>query len=129
MLIMQGQLWSPYYIMVKDNYELDFRQLFELLKIQRYCYKIKDKKIEIGKKSSDVLFVIRRDHWIQIMDNWGYHLWHNENIRIDIQNLAKSFEIFQYSIGDTDYSYDFSYYKDRKLRVCLNFYQLKTNTL
>jgi len=115
MNVTSGELWSPFYIIVKDYGRLDFSELFQLLKIERYSHRIRENKIKIGKNSSDVLFVIRRGDWIQIMDNWGYKLWHDKKIRKDIEQLSKSYEIFHFSMGDIDYDYDFSYYKNGEL--------------
>lgn len=115
MRIINGQLWSPFYIIVKDYGKLEISAIFKLLKIDRYSHKIQENKIETGSNSLDVLFVIRRGDWIQIMDNWGYKLWHDKQIRNDIEQLSKNFELFQFSMGDIDYDYDFSYYKNGEL--------------
>ena len=116
MRIIDGQLWSPFYIMVKDYGGLKFNELFQQLNIDRYSHQIKENKLEIGSESLDVLFAIRRGNWVQIMDNWGYKLWHDKQIRKDVEQLSKSYEIFQFSIGDIDYSYDFAYYKNGVLK-------------
>ena len=118
MRIINGQLWSPFYIMVKDYGKLEFPELFQLLKIDRYSHKIQEQenKLKIANYSLDVLFVIRRGNWIHIMDNWSYKLWHDKKISQDIEQLAKSYEIFQFSVGDIDYDYDFSYYKNGVLK-------------
>jgi len=116
MRIINGQLWSPFYIMVKDYKELGFRQLLQLLNIDRYTHQIQENKLKVGSNSLNVLYVIRRGNWIQIMDNWGYTLWQDKRIKKDIEQLSKSYEIFQFSVGDIDYDYDFAYFKNRELR-------------
>jgi len=50
------------------------------------------------------------------MDNWWYNLWHSDSFRKKIDKLGEKYDIFYCSMGDCDYSFDFTYYKDGLLR-------------
>lgn len=115
MRIIKGQLQAPFYLIIKDYKELEIQELFESLNIERYSYQIKEDKEKVGLNSWDVLYVIRRGNWIQLMDNWGYTLWHDKRIHQDIEKLSKSYEIFQFSFSDAYYDYDFTYFKNGEL--------------
>lgn len=97
-MLINGKFCSPYYLMVKDYGELEVAQLFKLLHIDRYAHLVQENKTEAGRDSSNVLFVTRQNDWIQLMDNWGYTFWHDEKIREDMEQLFKSYELFQFSL-------------------------------
>ena len=59
--------------------------------------------------------MVEDEKWTYLMDDWFYTLWHNEDIRKRIQSLSKNFEIFTCSVGDSDDSFDFTYFKQGKI--------------
>jgi hypothetical protein len=50
-----------------------------------------------------------------LADNWHYMLWHKESTRNSIEGLATEFDVFTCSVGDSDDSFDFVYYREGKL--------------
>jgi hypothetical protein len=53
--------------------------------------------------------------WTLLADDWYYTLWHSPTTRPALEELAEECDVFACSIGDCDRSFDFIYYKDRRL--------------
>lgn len=53
--------------------------------------------------------------WTMIADDWLYTLWHMPSARQAVHQLGHSHDVFSCSVGDADYSFDFVYYRDRRL--------------
>jgi hypothetical protein len=61
------------------------------------------------------LFVTEDQEWMHVADDWSYTLWHSPSVRIALTNLAMRHDVFTCSVGDSDRSFEFAYYKDTHL--------------
>lgn len=106
---------SGFYTFIKSENKLSDKDLLTRLKIYNYQYLPEEKKKEAFQYDSSKLYITEVDEWTHVMDDWGFsfrkHLWMHKE-KVIIRNLAKSFEVFQCSIGDSDGSFDFRYYKE-----------------
>lgn len=102
---------SPYYIFIKDESELSFLNLLRKYNI--------DYKLNIGEANPRLnqfeFYILPSDEWIVIMDNWWYSLYHLNKQYQFIDELGDDYEMFQFVVGDSDYSYEFKYHRKGKL--------------
>lgn len=49
--------------------------------------------------------------WLHVVDDWLYTQWHSKGIRERIAKLATRHDIFTCSVGDSDRSFDFEYFR------------------
>jgi hypothetical protein len=56
---------------------------------------------------SDYVAIGRDLHWIHLADNFGYTHWHSKNFRDAVSRLCARLDVFTFSVGDTDMSFDF----------------------
>ena len=108
-LVKQNLIFAPYFIFLRCNGSLadsDILQRFGLAKYSRGRFA----------PQTGLYSVIADDgKWTMLADNWQYQLWFNPATRIEIAHLAKEFDVFTCSAGDSDDSFDFIYYRDGKL--------------
>ena len=105
-----GSFHSPFFIFIKGLNHLSDEQILEFLEFDN-C---KIRNIEDDIKQS--LFITRDKEWVHIMDNWWYNLWHSDSFRKKIDKLGEKYDLFYCSMGDCDYSFDVTYYKNGLLR-------------
>lgn len=55
------------------------------------------------------LIVLKAKDWLVIADNWFYTLYHEARKRPVFEEIYKQFEVFTFTTGDRDWSYDFLY--------------------
>lgn len=53
--------------------------------------------------------------WLMLADDWYYTLWHKQSTRPAIGSIGASHEVFAYSVGEGDRSFDFVHYQNGKL--------------
>ncbi|MEN0050069.1 MAG: hypothetical protein AAF806_23600 [Bacteroidota bacterium] len=53
------------------------------------------------------LLVLKTNNWLVIADNWFYTLYHEARKRPIFEKLYQQFEVFTFTTGDSDWSYDF----------------------
>ncbi len=102
--IYEGHPWSPYFVFIK-NTEMTDRNLLEALGLKTYV------TISTVDSRFDYLAIGRDPYWTHILDNFGYSHWHSDEFRNAIVKLGSNFDIFTFSVGDTDMSFDFQLYR------------------
>jgi hypothetical protein len=109
--IINGDLHSPYFIFIRCRKLYRDTEVLSHFGIGHY------------QRASDVTphtyarYAILADagEWTLIADDWYYTLWHMPGTRDAIAQLGKSFDIFACSVGDSDDSFDFVYYRDGRM--------------
>jgi hypothetical protein len=99
-----GTISSPFLIFVRCARQLSDEELLQRLGIVGF---VRDPK---PADNVSCVYLTEDNLWTHIADDWCYTLWHMRTIREAIAGLAKQFEIFTCSVGDSDHSFDFAYY-------------------
>ena len=107
--------FSPYFIFIKYGFKMSDEEILGQLGLSEYDLITSNEEREKGVLNKRYLFLVEDEKWTYLMDDWFYTLWHNEDIRKRIQSLSKNFEIFTCSVGDSDDSFDFTYFKQGKI--------------
>ena len=95
--------FSPFYMFIKDNHQLEDEELLEQLGLTNY------QLLQDATESRKCLYITEDNNWKHLMDDWSYTLWHNKDIRNRLRELSQRFDVFYCSIGDYDESFDFVY--------------------
>jgi hypothetical protein len=70
--------------------------------------------------SSRYVLVTEDREWVHILDDLSYSMWHTPSVHEAIPHLSHEFDIFMYTVGDADNSYEFAYYREGRLaRRCV----------
>ena len=99
---------SPFFTFIKgieQNSFINTLKLFDLSNRTLVDY-------EKAKYNDDCIFLFRDKIWVHIMDNFSYSHWHSKNFKLKIEELGKSFEIFSFSVGDVDFSFEFRLFRN-----------------
>ena len=103
--IYSGRIHAPYFIFIEGGMVYSDEQVMRLLGIKGFV------------PSSNLAYPGRFLHitddgrWLHVVDDWFYTQWHSRKIRLNIAKLASKHDIFTCSVGDSDHSFDFEYYK------------------
>ena len=65
--------------------------------------------------SGSYLIVAEDTDWIHILDDFLFTLWHTRAVHESIPVLGQEHEVFTFSVGDADDSFDFAYYRGGRL--------------
>lgn len=101
--IYDGIPHSPYLIFIK-GLDLSDEEILYQLGLSGYS------KLEARIPWSDHLAISRDEEWTHLADSYAYSHWLSNDFRTKIQKMASSFDVFTFSVGDADYSYDFEYW-------------------
>ncbi len=107
--IFDGHIHAPYFILIDGGTAYTAEEAMKLLGIQGFKAA---KQLEF---SNHFLHITDDGRWLHLVDDWLYTQWHSKSIRDQIVKLAGKHDIFTCSVGDTDHSFDFEYYRDGKL--------------
>jgi hypothetical protein len=100
--------WSPYFVFVK-SIEMTDRGILEALRLPAYV------RIPSMEHRFDYLAIGRDSHWTHVADNYGYTHWHSKDFRDAVSELAARLEVFSFSVGDSDMSFDLQLYRSGHL--------------
>jgi hypothetical protein len=103
--------FSPFMIFIKGAAKLADSELLSLLNLNEYNRVEISNENQSGKDSIGYMFIANSDEWVCIMDDWNYALWCNEENREKLLDASNEYDIFYCSVGDSDDSYDFAYFK------------------
>ena len=109
MFLSNGHLHAPYFIFLKCAEKVSDSDLLAAFGINDH-QQISTPPLE----GPHATFCTCGD-WTLIADDWYYSLWHSETTRPAINSLAERADIFAYSFGECDNSFDFVYYLDGEL--------------
>lgn len=116
MQLIKNSFFTPYFIFIKDNSNLNDEELLKKIDLKDYelVTDKSEKKTRGYKINKRYLYITEDEKWKHLMDDWFYTLWHDTEVKTRIKNLSKEFEIFCCSIGDCDDSFDFVHYQNGK---------------
>ncbi|MFT5618169.1 MAG: hypothetical protein ACI85I_001400 [Arenicella sp.] len=105
--------FAPYFIFIKGINEMNDKDVLELLDLGKGNL-VETTEAEDGEYLDDenCTYIYKCRNWVHIMDSWFYSLYHSQKLRSRIEELGKSYEIFTCSVGDSDRSFDFRYFKN-----------------
>lgn len=104
-----GALHAPYFIFVRGPSSYSDEDLLKQFGIGHFQL--------IANPTRNHLNVVLADagEWKLVADSWLYHLWNRPDRMHRLEELAKSNEVFAFSVGDCDLSYDFCHYANGAL--------------
>ena len=68
-----------------------------------------------GRQRYDYIAIGRDLRWTHIADNFGYTHWRSKVFKDAVSKLGGRLEVFTFSLGDIDASFDFHYHRDGSL--------------
>ncbi len=104
-----GKIHSPYFIFIECGDYYSDQQVLDLIGASEY------RKKEPPTRSEKGLYITNDGKWTHILDTFFYLLWHSEQVRDHIEELSKKHNIYSCSVGDSDHSFDFIYYRGGNL--------------
>jgi hypothetical protein len=107
--IFEGRLHAPYFIYFRRVAKLSDAQILAHFGLTTY------RLTEKLQRSSTYAVIGDAGEWTLLADDWFYRLWHMPTTRPAIESLAKEGEVFAWSVGDCDQSFDYCLYRDGRL--------------
>lgn len=99
--------YSPHFIFIHNT---DLRSLLNDLNALG-LEKIEQIGVKPNRENRFEFAVLQSNFWIIICDNWYYSLLNNGISQRLLKKLGRKHDLYSCWVGDTDYSYGFSYYK------------------
>lgn len=103
-----GRPWSPYFVFIKNTHLTD-RDFLAALGLKEYVL------INSVRSRYDYIAIGRDPHWTHVADNFGYSHWASKAFKNAIARICMRFEVFTFSVGESDMSFDFDLYRDGQL--------------
>lgn len=107
--IYSGHPWSPYLVFVKSTAISD-DAILNALDLGAYV------KIPAFDRRLSYLAIGRDENWTHLADNFHYSHWFSNDFKNAVSKLGEIFELFSFSVGDIDLSFDLKYYCAGNLR-------------
>lgn len=103
-----GRPWCPHLVFIR-NIALSDQDVLAMLNLKNYT--------SVPSTEGDLKYLgIARDaQWTHLADNWYYSHWYSEQFRSAVRAIATRFDVFSFSMGDSDNSFDLFYYRSGKL--------------
>lgn len=105
-VIINGTIHSPYFIFLRTVTTYADRDLLQRFGLPEY------RSITDPPRLGRHVCITNDDHWTHIADDWFYTLWHMPATRQAIAEIAVHCDVFTCSVGESDESYDFGYYRN-----------------
>ncbi|XAM01538.1 hypothetical protein OT109_09100 [Phycisphaeraceae bacterium D3-23] len=103
-LVRDGRRVTPCCFFLKTRGELTETALLSELGLT-------DFKSEQNRAQFDEYIVLADDgEWIHLSDDWFYTLWHDTTMLRRFRAMGRRYDLFAFSIGDTDCSFDLEYW-------------------
>ncbi len=106
--VYHGSPWAPYFVFLKRT-DLEDAELLNRFGKASYKPSVKNDV------TAEYLAIGRDSDWIHIADNFSYSHWHSKEFRSPVKELTKESDVFIFSVGDTDMSFEFAFFSDGKL--------------
>ncbi len=100
-----GKPWSPYFVFVKTT-ALSDADLLATLGLNSYV------PIASVESRYDYIAIGRDFRWTHVADNFGYTHWASKDFKEAVSRLCTRFEVFTFSVGEGDMSFDLALYRD-----------------
>jgi hypothetical protein len=104
--IFDGQLHAPFFIYFRRIPRLTDEQILAQFGLTTYRY---TKKLQ---PSSTYAVIADAGEWTFLADDWLYQLWHLPSTRPAIESLATTRDVFAWSVGDCDQSFEYCLYRN-----------------
>lgn len=105
---------SPFYIFIRDSNSVGVAGIIDILDLK--CQQITQEEEQADEYGNNIFYTTTQDEWVHIMDSYSYNLWHMSILRDRLHELGRNVDaLFWGSVGDSDHSFDFIYYKNGKL--------------
>lgn len=106
--------FSPHYTCIKAGFILSDEEILKRLGLDDFRKEIKPSdNINL---SLNYIYITEDHDWLYILDNWAYEIWHRNFFREKLIELSTDFEIYNFSVGDADDSFDFLYLVNGKIK-------------
>ncbi len=111
--IFDCRLHAPFFIYFRGTPRLSDKQILDHFGLHAYQSAAK------LPPSSTYAVIADAGIWTLLADDWLYRLWHMPSTRKAIELLAKTHDVFAWSLGDCDQSYEYMIYLNGELvRQC-----------
>jgi hypothetical protein len=107
--IFDGHLHAPFFIYFRREPLLSDKQILAHFGLHAYHSTAK------LPPSSTYAVITDAGDWTLLADDWLYQLWHMPSTRNAIKLLAKTRDVFAWSIGDCDQSFEYTIYRNGEL--------------
>jgi hypothetical protein len=107
--LINGTISAPYFIFLRCAGECADDEILRMLDIDGH------KRNASPTSGQSHLYLTEDKVWTHVADDWYCSLWHSRRIRPAMARVATRFDVFACSVGDTDQSYDFIYYRNAQL--------------
>jgi hypothetical protein len=108
-IFVHGALHTPYFIFLRCGGNYSDRELLNQFGLNTY------RPTKAPQRFMDYAILANDGEWTLIADDWHYTLWHMPSTRPTLATLGQTFDVFACSVGDSDRSYDFVYYRGSQL--------------
>lgn len=110
MRLINGTFYSHLYIFIKGGFRLSDKEIIKALDAIDYQLTKLGKLEEAG--DNRYLHLTEDAHWAHLMDDLVGTLLFNQQLQERLSWLSKDFDVFCWSVGDIDDSFDFRYYQN-----------------
>ena len=104
--IFNGHLHAPFFIYFRRTPRLTDEQILAQFGLTSHRYTT---KLQL---SSTYAVIADAGEWTLLADDWLYHLWHMPSTRRAIESLATTHDVFAWSVGDCDLSFEYCLYRN-----------------
>jgi|SaaInlStandDraft_1057018.scaffolds.fasta_scaffold92242_2 hypothetical protein len=108
-LIIHDKLHSPFFICLRVNGAVDDGSLLKHFHLNAYTQSNEHSVLR------HYAIITENDDWTFLADDWYYTLWHMPTTRPALELLSLQYELFACSVGESDRSYDFIYFREGEL--------------
>jgi len=104
MEIIDGKPHSPYFVFIRNTIMEDSELLTEL-GLQSYS------NFSGTEQNNPYICITRDDAWTHLADDWFYTHWHSHSFKEQLLHIAQECDLFSFSVGDSDMSFDFELHR------------------
>jgi hypothetical protein len=103
--IFDGRLHCPHFIYFRGGTKLSDEQILAHFELSSYF------RAKSYSEFATYAVIANSGDWTVLADDWLYTLWHQPSKRTAIETLAEERDLFAWSVGDCDRSFDFYLYR------------------
>lgn len=107
MFLYDKHFFAPYFIFIKIGENIDYNEVLNRLGLRN----VEEIEFKPTHQNPKEVYVTRCKNWVHVMDNWFYDLYHSNLFSTITQLNTEGYDIYRCSIGDSDNSYAFSWYR------------------
>lgn len=107
--IFNDRLHSPFFIYFRRDPQLSDEQILAHFGLGRY------ERVSLLPKTATYAVITDAGDWTLLADDWLYRLWHMPTTRNAIESLGQKRDVFAWSVGDCDESFEYMFYRGGEL--------------